>query len=120
MRFENDGVGASSKGNRHGHGGIDAVLACLVRCRSDHGTGAAAADDDGFADEVGPFEKLDGCEEGVHVDVHNRRGSVVDRLGRNLAATTILFAHGTSFAASSDDRPSRAGRKFRWQDGSHG
>ncbi len=47
---------------------------CFVGGCGDDTSWAIAADEDGFASELGVVALFDGCEEGVHVDVEDGAG----------------------------------------------
>ena len=75
MAIEVDGVRAEAAGGAQRHGGVDAEFARFVAGGGDYATLIGlAADDDGFAAELGALEQFDGDEEGVHVDVEDRGG----------------------------------------------
>ena len=65
-------MGTKLSGSAQRHGGMNAVFAGFVAGGgNDAALVGTAADDNWFAAEVGAIEKLDGDEEGVHVDVEN-------------------------------------------------
>jgi hypothetical protein len=72
VAVEEDGVGAEASGGAQRHGGVDAELAGFVAGGGDDtALVGAAADDNWFTAEVGPFDEFDGDEEGVHVHVED-------------------------------------------------
>jgi len=78
VAVEEDSVGTEASRGAKGHCGVDAEFAGFVAGGGDDATLiGTAADDYGFAAEVGAVEELDGDEEGVHVHVEDgghRRG----------------------------------------------
>ena len=74
VTVEKDGVRTKFSGSAQRHGGMNTVFAGFVAGGGDDAAlVGTAADDYWLAAEVGAIEKLDGDEEGVHVDMKNVR-----------------------------------------------
>ncbi len=109
VRFDDDGIGASSFGFEHRHCRTNAVSAGHVARRGDDAA-LAATDDDGFVGNVGIVALLDGRIERIAVDVRDRQavklgmagqprrtaGRASARAVRRIAETIAAEAHGTS------------------------
>ena len=54
------------------HRGSNSVQACFVRRRGNDSSGPDAADDDGLASKRGLVPLLDGGEEGIEIEMHDR------------------------------------------------
>ena len=72
-------MGTAAPGLRRRHGRVDAVGAGLVGGGGHHAPVAGPADDHRRAPQLGPVEQLDRHEEGVHVDVQDRRPDRIRR-----------------------------------------
>jgi len=88
-----------------GHGGVDPEFAGFVAGSGDDTALVwPAADDNGFATEIGAFEEFDGDEEGVHVHVedggHGGNYSVVG--GVVFGAEACEVRHGISVRLPGD------------------
>ena len=76
VRLDDDGVGSDAPRARHRHRRVHAHGARLVGRREDDAA-LATADDDRLAAELGTGDELDGCVEGIHVDVEDRAAGVI-------------------------------------------
>jgi hypothetical protein len=82
---------------RHWHRGVHTERPSLVARRRHDAAAARAANDDELPTEFGALEQLDRDEECVHVDVENRRGTVVARVA-HLTRAELLPRHAPILA----------------------